>query len=358
MHKIVVNCFPSGSQIAENINEVAPEERFWLIPGRNGPRWLIPQDRRYGAAVLKQWRPYGLFSQAKWEILYRAYCSGLLGSVPKIVSVGVAGFMSQQWGHLGWDGDPPVPIVYIGTRGLTQKAVLSLVDQHSQATNLVAKVPLGDNASKSILHEFDVLASLAEENLGLAPRPYFVNRELGIASQEALSGRLVKRRYSVRLNEYLSSLKTSHTITIRKKSDILYEKLLGMCNINARIKIFLTNVLNSIKNDTEILAVHVHGDFVPWNILEEKSGKIIPMDWELANLYGLPLYDYFYYHFQQSYLFKQHVSTSIPPGDLAKDLPKQIIEEIRKYTLVAMALDTISSGKDATYFLEKLGRAA
>ena len=48
--------FPRACRVTKQAGDVAPANRFWAIPGRHGPRWVVPQEARLGLPVLKQWR--------------------------------------------------------------------------------------------------------------------------------------------------------------------------------------------------------------------------------------------------------------------------------------------------------------
>lgn len=70
IREIVDKGFPAGSEVVDDIRDVAPEERFWVIPGKDGPRWLIPQDTRYRSLIFQSWYPYDFVSIAKWKVLH------------------------------------------------------------------------------------------------------------------------------------------------------------------------------------------------------------------------------------------------------------------------------------------------
>lgn len=352
---IVNKSFPDGAQVVDVVSDVAPEERFWLIPGKAGPRWLIPQNIGYGIHVFKQWKPFDLLSRVKWKLLYGAYRAGLFWLIPGVTGVGITGCTSEQWEYLGWKDDVcPVPIIYIGTFSSTQKAVLFLVNPHSKKLASIAKIPLSEEASVNILHEYEILYSLAKEKPGIAPYPYLINREFGYSNQESIEGKLVGRKYSHKINVFLNGLKTKKKISIYDKANFLSEKLLKLENINNNLRILFFDVLKGLADTTELSAYYVHGDFVPWNIIEKADSSIVAVDWETADLNGLPLYDFFYFHFQQNYLFDRSISDVAPYGVLVKNLSYQIIGEIKKYTLVAMALNILSENGDASYFVDKL----
>ena len=43
----------------------------------------------------------------------------------------------------------------------------------------------------------------------------------------------------------------------------------------------------------------------PWNIKQEKSGECAVIDWENANISGLPLWDLCHFYFIQAHLFNE-----------------------------------------------------
>ena len=353
--RIVEAGFPAGARVVESAIELPLNERFWLISNTQGPRWLIPHDYSYGFHAFLQWRPYGLLSHIKWKVLCRIYRAGQLGRLPEVNYVGIAGCSQNQWSHLGWCEDVhPVPVVYIGTPGATQKAVISLVNSYTRKVVSIAKIPLGREASTNIFHEYGALSKLSTTKPGVAPRPYYMNYDLGSSSQEALRGRLVGRKYLHEYDAYLNSLQTASEVSVYEKSQVLIEKILRIDNGSSNIKESLFDVLSRLRDKTVLPAYYVHGDFVPWNIFKTECGHIVATDWEMADLEGLPLYDYFYYHYQQNYLFKQSAINIAPNGLLIKDISKQLIGEIKKYTLASMAMQSLLAGNNASYFLKEI----
>ena len=296
--EIVAKGFPAGSQIVDDIDDVVPEERFWIIPGKNGPRWLIPQDIRYSRLIFRYWNPYDLISRAKWKILHGANCMGRLGSVPGIASVGIAGSARQQWDHLGWkEDDNPVPIIYIGTPGPTQKAVLSLFDSRNNNLISVAKIPLGDRASDNILREYEVLRYLEVERPSVAPRPLFVNREYGLAVQEAIEGKRLGRKFTYKHAAYLNRLRVSKDVTtIRAEGESLARRFKNLKNTDKRLGRYVENLVDGLKDVTEMPVVQAHGDFKPWNVLCNRAGGIVAIDWEFSESRQILGLDVIHYH--------------------------------------------------------------
>lgn len=305
IEKIIGKVLPSGSPLAWNANEVPPGDRFWIIPGRDGPRWIVPQNPRYGRSVLSQWRPYDLSSRIKWVAFMAAYRTGRLGMVPGVVPVGVARASDSNRGHLGWTNERgPVPVIYVGTPGPTRKAVAHLVDVATCRTAGVAKIPLGARAAENILHEADILGLLEEEKPGIAPRLRYVDRAACISVQDSITGRSSFRGLTQAHIDWLRDLRIPGTETsLREQSEYLMKRLVHLEGLPEATRCLLENVLEQLDDPTPLPAVWVHGDFAPWNLRWVEQGKLAAVDWEEAMPVSLPGVDLIYFYVIQDFLF-------------------------------------------------------
>ena len=212
--KVVKKIFPDGSEITKNPHEVPPEDRYWLIPGSNGPRWIIPQEKKYGLSVFQQWRPYKFASCIKWNVLHGAYYAGRLGSIPGVKSIGIATKSKKIWKHFDWNKESaPIPIIYIGTPCNPHKAVALLVDSTKLQPSIICKVPLSGLAAKSIKREYNILCYLKQNNPGLSPTPFSLHGESGVALQEAIIGSPLPRTFSDLHWKFLEKLTMSNSTT-------------------------------------------------------------------------------------------------------------------------------------------------
>jgi len=296
--------YSSEVHIAFNDKDVQLDERFWVISGKNGPRWIVPQNSYYGHPILKDWYPYDLSSKLKWLIIRTAYRVGILGLLPGVNGLGVAGSLTHTWKHLGYsETQKLIPVIYIGTPGLTQKAVVSMVEMSNKKKCGVVKVPIGIDASKNILHEFEVLKKLSIEKPNLAPEPLYINLNRGISVQSVVQGKLSAKKLSPSHLVWLKQLNVVGALTTVKDEA---EKLISDVNevdcIKYETKCLIKDVLKAIKNTEKIPVVVVHGDFTPWNIIINKK-HIYPVDWEDTRLNYLPLYDLLHFYWIKIYLF-------------------------------------------------------
>lgn len=79
--------FKSSIAQAEMSSGVTGGSHFLVIPGQQGPRWIVPSYAPLGKSVLTQWQPYNFTSKLKWKGLLFIYTLGMLEKVPGISSV-------------------------------------------------------------------------------------------------------------------------------------------------------------------------------------------------------------------------------------------------------------------------------
>jgi hypothetical protein len=355
--KVVQKIFPAGSEITKNPLEVSPEDRFWLIPGQNGPRWLIPQEKKYGLSMFQQWRPYNYTSRIKWKIIYMAYYTGRLGLIPGVKSIGIAKDSKKAWSHIHWDRESvPIPIIYFGTPCSTHKAVAVIVDSFKMQPSIICKVPLSDLAAKSIKQEYNILCYLKQNNPGVAPIPFFLDRESGAAVQEAIIGSPLPRTFSGLHWKFLEQLAISDNATsVFEHSQSLLNLLSKIDRLESKTKILLERLLKECRDSTSLPQIFVHGDFAPWNIKKIDNGSLMALDWEMGDPNGLPVYDFFYFFIIQAYLFKDKFNLNRIFKLLPEYSKKYPLLQILKFTAVSLGF-RLSKEEQNTEYLENFLR--
>lgn len=296
------------AEVTLRIREVPPSERYLVIPGSDGPRWIIPETPAWGMPVLRQWRPYDLASRAKWFLILAAYRAGHLAKLPGVGCVGVAyscgGLDFQQ---LGLSADTQlVPVVYIGTPGPKRKAVAALVDRAICDPMFIVKTPLAPEASQSILHEASILEILMHDKPGVAPHPVSRESLRGMACQRAVTGHLGGRRLSGKHISWLENLQNGRTTTLEHHVAHLVRRLRETPEITPGELERVLALLDSIADHNLLPSCWVHGDFAPWN-LKVRGTSMVAVDWEEAQQDGLPLQDLIHFQIVQSYLFRNNI---------------------------------------------------
>ena len=284
-----------------------PSSQFLALPSAQ-PRWLLPHNGWNIDSVLSSWSPYRFSSRLKWHAIRAASRVGLLGFLPNSVITTAASTDEIDWHRLGWSGSAaPVAVIYVGTPGISRKAVIHLVDRASGQCSLVVKVPLAEAAKTAIIREAGMLATLAEEQYASVPRLLYVDHARGIAAQTFLPGIPTERGLSAQHWDLLRALVLEdETTTMAQHAVFLQEHPLWPAACEAHPET-LTAALSEL-GDTRLLpACWVHGDFAPWNIKRHAEGLAL-IDWEDAQRGGLPLHDLYHFLHRQDYLFGEFPS--------------------------------------------------
>ena len=280
---------------------------YYSIPGKDRIRWILPENPKLGMPVIKQWHPYDLSSQVKWKVILLVYKLGQLKNLPGIKTINVItpSCMIKNNTWAATKNSQYSPVVYIGTPGPDQKAVASIVDRETLNTHCIIKIPLGQNASKKIIHEAKMIKSLNKKKANLGPDNIFVDEKKGIAGQKAISGKLANREMTNHLIEWLAALNNNRTTTLGLHCDRLFEKL-HKINVTEAIHIYNLMKKNILEKDLSLPlpSVWLHGDFAPWNLKHTQNG-IQAIDWEDAKEDGLPLQDLIHFYYIQTYLFNE-----------------------------------------------------
>jgi hypothetical protein len=315
--EIITKVFPSGSESCWNTKEVEERDRLWIIHNKEGPRWIVPQNPKYGWPVLSQWHPYDMTSRLKWTVLMAAYRTGKLGLLPGVVGVGVIRCPDGRWDHLGWPNKTsPVPTIYIGTNGPTRKAVAQLVDVSNGQIVAVAKAPLGVWSAKNILHEADILKAVEKEKQGVAPYILYDDRTTCISLQNFISGRSSYCRLTSAHIDLLASFhRTMVETSLSEQSARLMKHLFQLEGLEQETLHLLKKILDQLNDPSPLPAFWTHNDFAPWNLRWVGEGKLVAVDWEDSMETGLPAVDLIYFHLIQDFLFSKY-----PPYKMWKRL--------------------------------------
>lgn len=279
-------------------------ECFFVIPGKHGPRWIVPEKASYGLVFLEQWRPYDLSSRLKWRIVLIAYRLGLLSRLPGINTVSIDG-AGQSWDCVDWDlPEPPVPVIYVGTPGSGRKAVVGLVESRTRKLRSIAKIPLDPSAAATIQHETEILSKLALQKPAFAPRVVYANSEAGIAVQQAFAGAPAGRRLTSLHIDWLVELNLGDkNISLRDIATDVAKQVEQLAAIPPNVKTLIAAVCHQLDDRTSLPAVWVHGDFAPWNLKMTNDGRLVAVDWEYSFPNGLPLFDIVHFRSIQMFIF-------------------------------------------------------
>jgi hypothetical protein len=290
---LVSRIFPPGCEIVP-ARSVPAAQRFVIIPGGEGPRWIAPAVSDYSGEVLRQWSPINPLSRAKWRAAMIAHGLGYIERIPGIRTIGIANLDHSHWHTIGLTRSAGlIPIVYVARPSTTQKAVVSLVSLESGKVDCVVKVALGSLASPSIKRDYDNLKTVEQLRPGLAPRPIGLLAERGMSSQEWISGEIRLRPSEKLTHDFLMMLWRPTSTTLRDLAQ-RYRRRFDVLPRREAAGQF-ERLFDSIRCDDQVPSALYHGDFVSWNLVNQGNGRARAIDWEFGDSDGAPLLDLFHF---------------------------------------------------------------
>ena len=274
---------------------------YTVILGRHGPRWVFPRRSSLADTILQEWRPYGMKGRLMWTGVRAAARLGLATWLPGTARAGLPVDAGKQLiDHFGIDSNAIPPVILVGNTVATRK-LLVFLENPADGSRSVFKVPLTAMAAVSIRNEAEILRKL--DGSHRAPRLLYFSADAGVAMQEYLAGKLGTRHCKpeyIRL--LLEFIQPGNDISLHARKGPLAVRLRNCPGYvdNARN---VDALLSYLEDDTGLPSVLIHGDFAPWNIRELPSGECTLIDWELARLNGIPLYDLCHFYYMQCLLF-------------------------------------------------------
>ncbi len=316
-------------------------EDFFVISGNNSPRWIIPVNAPVDG-VLSQWQPYGVYAKVKWYSLRLLYKFTLLEYAPYIIKLKSSGESNKDTKNTY----TALPVIYIGTPGPHQKAVITLIDKRTGELLSVVKVALGKKACESIANEANALEYLSALGVDNTPKLISRSESLNYTVQTVVKGKLASRKLNEIQLEWLVSLPRTGKKTTFSLQKMVIENLIESSYIVLPDEVLknINKALLYLDCDDVISHVLVHGDFAPWNIKQRRKNECSVIDWEDALFDGFPLWDLCHYYFIQGCLFEEkNVLSSFLSNLLVLDYiksknisEKNVVKFIIIYTLFSI----------------------
>ena len=315
---------------------------YTIIPGRDGPRWLLPNRNGLTQTILGDWRPYSAAARISWAGVRLVARLGALRFLPGTLQTRLPATTGRNLLSLiGQEADASSPVILVGNVSTTRKLLVFLAIP-SQGLDAVVKLPLTFAARASIRNEADTLRKLDGKHR--APRLLHYAEESGAAMQQYLAGKLGSRRCKPDYLRLLVDLaRTGEVVSLRARGLRVGERLRGHSaygNHAGRLE----SALACLKEDAIVPAALVHGDFAPWNIRELRGGGCTLLDWESAEWQGIPLYDLCHFFYMQTMLFSPQrlfYSTLLREGSWrmychALDIPFPLVPRLATAFLLEM----------------------
>ena len=338
---------------------------FYIIPGTNGPRWIVPCDARTGLKVLISWRPYSTLARVKWWIATGLYRVGALRYAPGVSRLYFKRecyeYGACSWGEVIKNCHP---VIYVGTYGEFQKFVITYVDTITALPKCVVKVPYGHMAKQSIVNEANTLEQLSIEDRGLnIPKLFSLNEDRGVSVQSIVEGRLSSERFTERhVDVLLKLINHGSTVCIKSDSEPLIEALNAKNMPTTTGHGFIKNTLLGLDGALLLPSTWEHGDFTPWNI-KIAHDDLALLDWEAAVKNGVPLQDICHFFSMQEYLLdrtQDHISEIISSSQVNRYISvlgirqEYVLELIKYYHIKSWCKSVIQDPGYAEFSLGKL----
>lgn len=169
------------------------------------------------------------------------------------------------------------------------------------------KVALGDCAPASLHREAMVLKKLADTDIPGLPALLAVEEDYSRTWQTAIDGHLTSRKLTQAHIDWLLKLpRSGNTTTLNEQLQLLQQSLkLQKAPWSNQQKQAFFSATKAIQGSHSLPLVLVHGDFTPWNLKFQKDQRIAAIDWEDAELNGLPIWDLCHFFLMQAHLFKE-----------------------------------------------------
>jgi hypothetical protein len=310
---------------------------FVVIFGNAGVRWIVPSSSHSCLQILSSWRPYNLAARVKWQVIEIMSYVSLLRYLPDTECFTFP--TSQLSAYLRKLGLPEdlTPVIQVGNPSRTRKITLFLLKGSSVCA--VIKVPLTKDAVTAVADEAKTLRAMS----ALQPAiPEFIcyDSSSGWSVQNWVHGSPSSRKFTSRHREFLLQLVLpGSSISLKsalRKNSLIQEGAMRPSADKRRLEA----AFEEMSNTCPLPQTMVHGDFTPWNI-KIIDGKLRIVDWESAQLKGLPLQDICHFFYRQDYLFGE-----------AKDLPAILLRhpEVERY-LAELSISRISALRLILYYL-------
>jgi hypothetical protein len=270
---------------------------YFVVPGNNGPRWLIPAASRGAASVLSAWRPYSLTGRAKWLAIQMAARAGIVRLLPSVSSLSISRGTTRRWfDRCGIAAQPGQMVIMVGNPSPDRKLTVFLLNAAGHIA-AVLKVGLTPGGRLSAVHEAEVLREL--ERFRWAPDFLAVFPDLGAAAQKYVHGTQPDRGFRPEYLDLLCSLPLSGScLNLTDAAGAMERRLRPFADeLHGIAPDLLHRCISWLNVDKDIPTMLVHGDFVPWNIRKTSEFGYVLVDWEWADFAGLPLHDLLHFYF-------------------------------------------------------------
>ncbi len=255
-----------------------------------------------------------------WEGFHQVFGGERYGVVTRCVKHEVNGHLPDYLASLavehGINADGYLWGMSAPGRYNTRKVLFYLLGRDSGMPELIIKLTRSSTFNLRLENEFRSLEDLSNRNIvdpQTYPRPLFFGHrgDLAILAQKCIHGKAFRQATKATLDcpyaraamEWLMELgagsANATVATPRRVSDTmtgLLKQFAGIYKLSDRDHAFLVEQIGVIaQSSAPFPTVFQHGDPGIWNVLATDREGIAFLDWEAAELQGMPLWDVFYF---------------------------------------------------------------
>jgi hypothetical protein len=274
-------------------SNVADSHPVHVIMQGEEPRWIVIGKPSSVMPVLNSWAPWKLVSRLQWDLVKLAAATNTLSMVPGISRDAVKINIAYWQTRLAEFPNNWSLVIHIGSQSHTRKAILFVVENGKRVV-CAAKIPLAPDAADAIFNEANALDRLSR--FSYLPRVLFRDKARGVAVQSWLEGKPVGRGFSQAHLDILESL--AHSEGTMRVCDCREELVRDIETVDLPFdRSALLRGVELLDHHSPMRKFLEHRDFAPWNLKWIEKGTLGLLDWEWAQVEGLPWQDvsrYFY----------------------------------------------------------------
>jgi hypothetical protein len=242
-------------------------------------------------------------------------------SAPSLLGTGIVESIRAGWNlwQLGPAPDSLLPVLITGGSRSTNKVVALIGDRGGTAPRVAVKLPRVPETNAALKKEAGTLEAvhhLRKGGIRGVPRVLFTQSSADsfILGETALSGtplfavldRSNYRELALKGTDWLIELAADATPRLREALPGLFQPVLDDFSrlfSGSYAPDLLQRTRATLATLPALQRVCEHRDFSPWNVLLTSSGDLAILDWESAELDGLPFLDLTYYLAHLSFFF-------------------------------------------------------
>ena len=183
----------------------------------------------------------------------------------------------------------------------SKKEIKFLINKKTKVIDFIHKKGLNKLGKLAIKNEIKILKYLNKKKINICPKLFLKKGvyKQGFLSYEFSSIEIDKKKYLF-LHKLIQKKKVSINKFVKEvKSSKLYSEIKYS---------YIQKFISKIPTKLDSKYVISHGDFTPWNLLENKKKHVVGIDWEYGEYNSLPFVDILHYQTKIDFLINKNNS--------------------------------------------------